>query len=58
MAQHLDFTVENLCADSEGRFLVFDVGELSFSNIYLHSGTDPSLRVAGRESAVRSFLTC
>ena len=28
-----DFTVANLCADSEGRFLVFDVGELSFSNI-------------------------
>ena len=35
-----DFEVINHKCDTEGRALVFAIGELSFANIYLKSGTD------------------
>ena len=43
-----DLQDENLRCDSEGRAIFFDIGELTFGNIYLHSGTDARSR-AGRE---------
>ena len=43
-----ELTVENLRFDSEGRVIVFDIGDFSTANIYLHSGTD-SVSRAGRE---------
>ena len=43
-----ELTVENIRCDTEGRVIVFDIGELSFANIYLHSGTDGRSR-GGRE---------
>ena len=35
-----DFEVINHKCDTEGRALVFAIGELSFANVYLKSGTD------------------
>ena len=43
-----ELQVENIRCDSEGRVLVFDIGDLTFGNLYLHSGTDAAAR-AGRE---------
>ena len=43
-----ELTVENLRFDSEGRVIVFDIGDFSTANIYLHSGTD-SVSRTGRE---------
>ena len=39
---------ENVRTDSEGRVIIFDVGDMTFGNFYLHSGTDASSR-SGRE---------
>ena len=35
-----DFEIMNHKCDTEGRALVFSIGELSFGNVYLKSGTD------------------
>ena len=35
-----EFTVENIKLDTEGRAIVFDVGDITFGNFYGHSGTD------------------
>ena len=43
-----DLQTENIRCDSEGRVILFDLGGLTFGNIYLHSGTDARSR-AGRE---------
>ena len=43
-----DMQIENIRCDSEGRAIVFDLGELTFGNLYLHSGTDAKSR-AGME---------
>ena len=43
-----DLQIENIRCDSEGRVIVFDLGEMTFGNIYLHSGTDSRSRT-GRE---------
>ena len=43
-----ELSIENIRFDLEGRVIVFDIGQFSTSNIYLHSGTDASSR-AGRE---------
>ena len=43
-----DLLVENIRCDTEGRVLVFDIGNVTFANVYLHSGTDGRAR-AGRE---------
>ena len=43
-----EFLVENIRCDSEGRVLIFDLGPMTFANIYLNSGTDAIAR-AGRE---------
>ena len=50
-----EFSVENIRCDSEGRVIVFDIGELTFSNIYLPSGTDGLAR-AGRERICSEIL--
>ena len=40
--------IENIRCDLEGRVIIFDIGEITVGNIYLHSGTDAKSR-AGRE---------
>ena len=40
--------IENVRCDSDGRVLVFDINQLTFANLYFHSGTDAAAR-AGRE---------
>ena len=35
-----ELTVENVRYDTEGRVIIFDIGELTFGNLYLPSGTD------------------
>ena len=39
---------ENVRFDTEGRAIVFEIGQFSTANIYLHSGTDSDSR-KGRE---------
>ena len=34
------FLVENFRCDTEGRVLIFNIGQFTFANIYLYSGTD------------------
>ena len=41
-----ELSIENIRFDSEGRVIVFDIGQFSTSNIYLHSGTDATSRAA------------
>ena len=43
-----DFQYNNIQMDSEGRTIIFDIGDLTLGNIYLPSGTDGASR-AGRE---------
>ena len=43
-----DLQCDNIQMDSDGRIIIFDVGELTLGNIYLPSGTDGISR-AGRE---------
>ena len=50
-----ELSVENIRNDSEGRVLVFDTGDLTFSNIYLHSGTDSKSR-SGRDKLCSEIL--
>ena len=44
-----ELTVENIRTDLEGRLIIFDIGDMTFGNIYLHSGTDARSR-ANREN--------
>ena len=41
---HNDLNVENVKVDTEGRAIIFNVGDLTFGNIYLKSGTDNDSR--------------
>ena len=50
-----EFVVENLRYDNEGRVIVFDIGDLSLANIYLHSGTDARSK-GGRENICSEIL--
>ena len=43
-----DLEADNLVLDSEGRVIIFDVGNLTFGNLYLPSGTNSKFR-ASRE---------
>ena len=43
-----DLEAVNLVVDAEGRVLIFDIGNITFANLYLPSGTDAKPR-AGRE---------
>ena len=43
-----DLEAENLVCDAEGRVLIFDIGNITFGNLYLPSGTDAKSR-ASRE---------
>ena len=43
-----DLEAVNLVVDAEGRVLIFDIGNITFANLYLPSGTDAKSR-AGRE---------
>ena len=38
------YSVENLRCDTAGRAILFDIGELTFGNLYAHSGTDAQSR--------------
>ena len=38
------FQVENIKLDTNGRVIVFDIGNITLSNIYLPSGNDPPKR--------------
>ena len=44
-----DLEVDNMVCDSDGRALLFDIGNLMFGNLYLPSGTD-SKSHASREN--------
>ena len=35
-----EFEVKNVAMDKEGRIIIFEVGSLTFGNMYIHSGTD------------------
>ena len=50
-----DLVVENIRCDSEGRALIFDVNEMTFANLYFHSGTDANAR-SGREKICSEIL--
>ena len=39
-----ELCTENICCDSEGRVIVFNIGEITLANIYLQSGTDSKSR--------------
>ena len=39
-----ELNAENIRLDSEGRVIVFDIGDLTLANLYLHSGTDSKSR--------------
>ena len=41
-----DLYVENVKMDTNGRALVFEVNNVTFSNFYLHSGNDKNMRQA------------
>ena len=54
-----DLQTENIRCDCEGRMIVFDIGMMTFGNIYLHSGTDaPGLGLGEKNTAVKSFPAC
>ena len=38
------YSVQNVKYDTSGRAIVFDMGELTFGNLYGHSGTDAQSR--------------
>ena len=44
-----ELCAENIRCDSEGRVIVFDIGEITLVNLYLHSGTDSKAKT-GREN--------
>ena len=44
-----EFKYENVQNDLEGRVILFDIGEMTFGNVYLPSGTDARSR-SSRES--------
>ena len=44
-----DLKVDNVSFDTEGRVIVFDIGNITFSNVYLEAGTDAISRT-GREN--------
>ena len=50
-----EFTVENIQCDSQGRVIVFVIGELSSANCYLNSGTDARSK-SGREKICSEVL--
>ena len=50
-----DLLVENIRCDSEGRALIFDVSDMTFANLYFHSGTDAIAR-SGREKICSEVL--
>ena len=50
-----EFLVENVRCDSDGRVLIFDIQQMTFVNLYLHSGTDAIAR-AGRENICGEVL--
>ena len=50
-----DLLVENVRCDTEGRVLIFDVSDMTFANLYLHSGTDAIAR-SGRERICSEVL--
>ena len=35
-----ELEVKNIAMDKEGRIIIFEVGELTCGNMYIHSGTD------------------
>ena len=43
-----DLSAENIVCDSEGKVIIFDIGNITLGNLYLPSGTDAKSR-AGRE---------
>ena len=50
-----EFNIENIKTDTLGRAIVFDINNLTFGNIYLHSGTD-GLSRSQREKFVSETL--
>ena len=44
-----DLKIENLNLDTNGHAIVFDIGNVTFGNVYLHSGNDRIMR-NGRET--------
>ena len=50
-----DYVYENIRFDTQGRVVVFDIGKMTFSNIYLPSGTDATAK-AGRENICSNIL--
>ena len=44
-----DLVVENINLDTNGRVITFDIGNVTFCNLYLHSGNDRVMR-SNRES--------
>ena len=47
-----DLKIDNIQLDSEGRAIIFDIGDITIGNIYLQSGTD------GRARASREKYCC
>ena len=39
-----DFMVENVKKDTDGRIIIFDIGNITFSNLYFPSGNDQNMR--------------
>ena len=39
-----EFDVKNIAMDKEGRIIIFEVGDITFGNMYIYSGTDSTSR--------------
>ena len=50
-----DLNVENVCFNTEGRIIIFDIGNMTFGNVYLPAGTDALSRSA-RENYCSEIL--
>ena len=44
-----DLVIENIQCDTNGRLITFDIDNITFCNVYLHSGNDRVMR-GGREN--------
>ena len=50
-----DFVTENVKRDTNGRIICFDIGQITFCNVYLPSGTD-SIMKNNRENHISEIL--
>ena len=50
-----EFVVENINNDTEGRVIAFDIGNITFCNLYLPAGNDPIMRSSRENYAAETI---